>query len=61
MVAVLLVALAVILGLILVRLLPLLLTTLVAVMLFAHPGWLIEIALAAALLSIVRAIGAGPL
>jgi hypothetical protein len=57
MVAVLLVALAVILGLILVRLLPLLLAT----WLFAHPGRLIEIALAAALLSIVRAIGAGPL
>jgi hypothetical protein len=50
-----------ILGLILVRMLPILLSILVAVWLFAHPESLIGIALAAALLSIVRAIDAGPL
>jgi hypothetical protein len=42
-------------------LLPLLLAILVAVWLFAHPDWLVEIALAAALFSIVRAIDTGPL
>jgi hypothetical protein len=44
-----------------VRLLLLFLAILGAVWLFAHPGWVMAIALAATLLSFVRVIGDGPL
>jgi hypothetical protein len=59
MLTVLFIAIAVLLGLILVRLLPLLLAILVAAWLLHHPAWLIGIVVAAVFLSIVRAIGTG--